>query len=83
MDEPDLSEEDMRRVLRACRLLHIGTSTPDYLLEFLAQRLEEASSKGLAARVRHFNDRQMEKLRERIRREQDRGVGDQWGAPGP
>ena len=73
MDELDLTEEGLRRVLTACRLLRLGGGTPAYLQEFLARRLEEAACKGLAARVRGFSGGQMDALAERIRREQGRG----------
>jgi hypothetical protein len=70
VDVPDLTEEEFRRVRAACRLLRVGTPAPGYLREFLARRLEEASARGLAARVRQFRDGQFEALCERIRREQ-------------
>jgi hypothetical protein len=73
VDELGLTEEDFGRVLAACRLLRLGDRTPDYLQEFLALRLEEASCAGLAARVRAFDGGQMDTLAARIRREQHRG----------
>ena len=72
MDELGLTEEEFRRVLTACRLLRIGDCTPDYLQEFLARRLEEASDEALAARLRRFSAARMHMLCERIRQEQDR-----------
>jgi hypothetical protein len=70
VDELDLSEEKLRRLVAACQLLRIGTPAPDYLQEFLARRLEDSDSEALAARVRQFSDDQMEALCERIRQEQ-------------
>jgi hypothetical protein len=70
VDELDLSDEDFRRVLTACRLLRLGEGTPAYLREFLARRLDEASHQGLAARLRQFSAAQMDRLSERIRRGQ-------------
>jgi hypothetical protein len=67
VDELELTEEEVWRVVAACRSLRIGTPAPVYLKEFLARRLEDASGEGLAARVREFSDEQMEALCERIR----------------
>jgi hypothetical protein len=72
VDELGLTEGEFRRVLTACRLLHIGDCTPAYLQEFLARRLEEASDAPLAARLRRFSTGRMDALCERIKQEQDR-----------
>ncbi len=70
MDDLDLSEEALRRVLAACRWLRLPGRTPDYLREFLARRLVEAGHEGLAARVRGFADGQVEALAAAVRRHQ-------------
>jgi hypothetical protein len=72
VDQLDLTEEDVRRAVVACRLFRVGTPAPAYLKEFLARRLEEASAETLAARVRHLRDGQFEALCDRIRQEQER-----------
>jgi hypothetical protein len=74
VDDLDLTQEELRRVLAACRFLRVGTPAPGYLREFLARRLEESSLDGLAARVRQSTDGLMEALWERVRQEQDRGL---------
>jgi hypothetical protein len=71
VDELDLSEDDLRRVLAACQPLRVGTPAPAYLKEFVARRLEEASAAALAARVRQFSDGQMEAVWEEVRRRQE------------
>jgi hypothetical protein len=70
VDEPDLTEEELRRVLAACRPLRLGDRMPGYLQEFLARRLEAASCDDLAARVRDFSGGQLEVLWGRLRRRQ-------------
>jgi hypothetical protein len=70
VDEPDLTEEEFRRVLAACRPLRLGDRVPGYLQEFLARRLEAASCDHLAARVRGCSGGQLEVLWGRLRRRQ-------------
>jgi hypothetical protein len=70
MDEPDLTEEELRRVLAACRPLRLGDRVPGYLQEFLAVRLEAASCPDLAARVRALRGEQAEALWAALRRRQ-------------
>jgi hypothetical protein len=74
VDELDLTEEEVRRVVAACRSLRIGTPAPEYLKEFLARRLEEAPDQALAARVRQFSDGQMEAVWERVRRQEGKQI---------
>jgi hypothetical protein len=71
VDELDLTEEEVRRIVAACQSLRIGTAAPGYLKEFLARRLEEASGAALAARVRQFSGEQMEAVWEQARRRQE------------
>ena len=71
MDELDLTEEEVRRVVAACQSLRIGAPAPEYLKEFLARRLEADSDEALAARVRQFSDGQMEALWEQVRHRQE------------
>ena len=72
MDDLDLTEEDLRRVVAACQHLRVGTPAPGYLQEFLARRLEEASSEALAAWVRQFGGGQMEAVWDQVRERQGR-----------
>jgi hypothetical protein len=71
VDDLDLTEEEFRQILAACRLLRIGRCTPGYLQEFLARRLEEASGTALAARIRQLSGAQMDELCDCLRREQE------------
>ena len=73
MDDLDLTQEEFRRVMAACRFLRIAIPAPACLREFLARRLEESSLDGLAARVRQSRDGRCEALCERLRQERERG----------
>ena len=61
-----ISLEELVDVVRTCDSIEIDTCTPNYLQEFLAKRLDTRFAV-LAAKVRNFNDAQMEALCHYIR----------------
>ena len=65
MDNLGLREEEFEQVLAACRLVRLRGCTPDYLQDFLVQRLADRAP-GLASRVKHFDAARMDALCRRI-----------------
>ena len=61
-----ISFDELVDVVRTCESIEIDTCTPDYLQEFLAKRLDTRFAV-LAAKLRNFNDAQMEALCHYIR----------------
>jgi hypothetical protein len=65
VDDLGLTEDQFGQILAACSLLRLRGCTPDYLQDFLVQRLADRAP-GLAARVKRFDAVRMDVLRRRI-----------------
>ncbi len=61
MEGIDLTEAELRLLLRACAHVRLTHTTPPYFRDFVAQRLDGIDA-GLAARVRDYDAAQLDEL---------------------
>jgi hypothetical protein len=66
MNPLGLTYEELQKVIRTCVAIRLGPRIPSYLNQFIAGRLERSAPE-LAAKVRQFDEKQMDLLGQYIR----------------